>query len=406
MPRVLPAHLEGWQRWTAQVVWVSLVLGVMAISAVGFARAFADPLLVALPPLTDLFVDFGWDFRVMIAIALLAPFLAGAVIAWIVFWRRSDDPMALIFTMAMIMLHTFASRNLLTFDADPVMRNAISVVFAIGMVCLAAVLAYFPDGVATPARSRWLPVAMLVLVAAYPDGARLLLALLEEAIELTPRDLGLVFVWSGLFLVGLFAQVHRYRRVSGPEERQQTKWVMAPLGLTVCAFVVALALPVLVPAAGDYVGWALLAVVPLGIAIPIGFGSAVLRYRLYDIDHVVSRTVSYLVVVVILGGVYALAVVGVGRTVAALGGVENQLVVAASVLVTVAAFRPVRVRVQRIVDRRFNRSGFRSRATVDEFLDELGNEFAVDRIQTGLSRTVALAFEPSHATVWLAEEAG
>lgn len=405
MPRVLPAHLVGWQRWTAQVVWVSITVATMAISAVGFTRAFIDPLQVALPPVTDLFVQFGWDFRVMIAIALLAPFLAGVVIVWIVFWRRSDDPMALLFTMAMLMLHTFASRNLLTFEADPILRHVISIVFALGMVCLAAVFAYFPDGRATPGAFRWLPVAMLALVVSFPDGARLLLALLEDAIVLTARDLVFVFAWSGLFLLSLAGQVHRFRHVSGTVERQQTKWVMAPLGLTVCAFVSVLAVPVVVPAAGDYVGWGLLAVIPLGIAIPIGFGNAVLRYRLYDIDHVVSRTVSYLVVVVVLGGVYAVAVVGVGRAVAALGGVESQLVVAASVLVTVAAFRPVRVRVQRVVDRRFNRSSFRSRATVEDFLDELGSEFAVERIQAGLTQTVAQAFEPSRAAVWLADDA-
>ena len=406
MPRVLPAHLVGWQRLTAQIVWVSLTVGVMVISTVGFARAFADPLLVALPPLTDLFVQFGWDFRVMIAIALLAPLLAAVVIVWIVFWRRSDDPTALIFTMAMLMLHTFSSRCLLTFEDDVLLRHATSVVFALGMVCLAAVCAYFPNGVAAPRAIRWLPVAMLGLVAVFPDGARLVLALLEEDPGLTMRNVAFVFAWSGMFLIGLGAQVHRFRHVSGSAQRQQTKWVMAPLGLTVSVFVVVLAIPVVIPATGEYLGWALLAVIPLGIAIPIGFGSAVLRYRLYDIDHVVSRTVSYLVVVIILGGVYATAVVGVGRAVAALGGVESQLVVAASVLVTVAAFRPVRVRVQRIVDRRFNRSGFRSRATVDVFLDELSNEFAVDRIQEGLTRTVAQAFEPSHAAVWLAEEIG
>lgn len=406
MPRVLPAHLQGWQRRVAQIVWVSLTVGVMAISAVGFARAFADPLLVALPPLTDLFVQFGWDFRVMIVIALLTPFLAAVVIAWIVFWRRPDDPMALLFTLAMFMLHAFSSRSLLTFEDDLVLRHAISVVFAVGMVCLAVVFAYFPNGRASPGGVRWLPAAMLLLVIAFPDAARLLLSLLEEERAITIRDVVFVFVWSGMFVIGLTAQVHRFRHVSGSVERQQTKWVMAPLGLTVCVFVLVLAMPVIIPATGDYLGWALLAVIPLGIAIPIGFGNAVLRYRLYDIDHVVSRTVSYLVVVAILGGVYAFAVVGVGRAVAALGGVENQLVVAASVLVTVAAFRPVRVRVQRIVDRRFNRSGFRSRATVDGFLDELGSVFAVDRIQEGLTDTVAVAFEPSHATVWLAEDGG
>ena len=406
MPRVLPAHLQGWQRRVAQIVWVSLTVGVMAISAVGFTRAFADPLLVAMPPVTDLFVEFGWDFRVMIAIALLTPLLAALVIAWIVFWRRPDDPMALLFTMAMLMLHAFSSRSLLTFEGDAVLRHANSVVFAVGVVGMAVVFAYFPNGRASPGGIRWLPAAMLLLMMAFPDGGRLLLALLEEAQALTVRDVVFVFVWSGTLVVGLIAQVHRFRHVSGSVERQQTKWVMAPLGLIVCLFVLVLAVPVIIPVTGEYLGWALLAVIPLGIAMPIGFGNAVLRYRLYDIDHVVSRTVSYLLVVIVLGGVYALAVVGVGRAVAAVGGVENQLVVAASVLVTVAAFRPVRVRVQRIVDRRFNRSGFRSRATVDEFLDELSNEFAVERIQTGLNRTVALAFEPSHATLWLAEDDG
>ncbi|MDX1448147.1 MAG: hypothetical protein R3246_03705 [Acidimicrobiia bacterium] len=402
---MLPDHLDGWQRRTAQVAWVSITLAVMGFSSVGFVRAFDDPLLVALPPLTDMFVEFGWDFRVMISIALLAPFLAGLVIAWIVFWRRPDDPMALIFTMAMVMLHTYASRNLLTFAADPVFQYVNSVVFGVGMVALAFVFAYFPDGRAIPSQARWLPMGMLALVLAFPDGSRQLEALLQGTIDLSARDVIFVFAWSALFLAGLGSQIHRYRRVSGSVERQQTKWVMAPLGLSVLMFVVILALPVAVPATGAYVGWGLLvAVIPLGIAIPVGFGSAVLRYRLYDIDHVVSRTVSYLVVIALLGGVYALGVVGVGRAVAVMGGADSQLAVAASVLLTVAAFRPLRVRVQRLVDRRFNRSGFRSRETVDEFLEVLGSEFSVHRIQEELAETVAVAFEPSHAAVWLAED--
>lgn len=404
MPRVLPTYLVGWRRWTAQFAWVSLTVGVMAISAVGFTRAFADPMLVALPPLTDLFVDFGWDFRIMISLGLLWPFLTALLIAWIVFWRRPDDPMALIFTMAMLTLFAYSSRNLLTFEDDPVLRYAISIVFAVGMVSLAMVFAYFPDGRAAPGWLRWLPVAMLALVVAYPDGGVLLMDLLPKDADLTTRDVVFVIVWSALFLLGLAAQVHRFRRVSGPIERQQAKWVMAPLGLILGLFVLVLAVPVAIPETVEYVGWALLAIIPIGIANPIAVGNAVLRHRLYDIDHVVSRTVSYLVVVAILGGVYALAVVGVGRAVAALGGVENQLVVAASVLVTVAAFRPVRIRVQRIVDRRFNRSNFRSRATVEDFLDELGSEFAVERIQAGLTQTVAQAFEPSRAAVWLADD--
>ena len=401
---ILPTHLEGRAKRASQAAWVVVVVSLSLLCLVGFFRAFSDPLIVAMPPLTDIFVELGLDFRLMITLALLLPWLATSVIAWVVYWRRPDDPMALLFTMALFLLVTFSSRSLLTFDDHWVLRHAVSVVFVLGMVCLALVLAFFPDGRPVPPSARWLPILTAVLVMAVPDGGRVLLALLEADLHLGAREISFVTLWCSLFILGLVAQAHRYRAVSGPSERQQTKWVMAPLGATVAVFVVVLAAPLILPTTTVFLGWALLFVIPLGISIPVGVGNAVLRHRLYSIDHVVSRTVSYAVVLALLATLYAAAVVGLGTAVSTVTGEESSdLVIAASVLLVAGAFQPVRRRVLVGVDRRFNRSGHSRRVAIEEFSERLHDQMILEEIQAGLVRILDHAFHPEHISVWVAD---
>lgn len=400
----LPTHLEGRAKRGFQAAWVVVVACLSLLCLVGFFRAFSDPMIVAMPPLTAVFLELGLDFRLMIALALLLPWVATSVIAWIVFWRRPDDPMALLFTMAIFLLLTYSSRTLITFDDHWVLRHAVSVVFGLGMVCLSLVLALFPDGRPVPPLARWLPVLTTVLVAGFPDGGRVLLTLLETELSLGGREVAFVFLWCSLFLLGLAAQVHRFRHVSGVTERQQTKWVMAPLGVTLAVFVVVLSAPILIPQTTAWVGWALLLVIPLGISIPIGVGNAVLRHRLYSIDHVVSRTVSYAVVLALLASLYAAAVVGLGTTVTTVTGEESSdLVIAASVLLVAGAFQPVRKRVLVAVDRRFNRSGHARRVALEEFSERLHDQMILDQIRAGLVQTLDHAFHPEHISIWMAD---
>jgi hypothetical protein len=283
----------------------------------------------------------------------------------------------------------------------------VSWVFALAAVLLIAALVTFPDGRVVPPMALWLPAGMLVLLVAFPDGGRILFALLEDGSTLGWDTGVLVGGWSVLVVAAVISQVYRYRNVSSPSQRQQAKWVMAPLGTSIGVLVVILSVPVVVPSANEWRGWALLALVPLGITVPLGVAGAVLRFNLYAIDHVVSRTVSYMIVVVVLAGVYGAAAISLGTAMSSLTGrTDNELVVAVSVLAVAAVFQPVRSRTRQVVERKFNRSGYERARVVSHYLDGLDVQVAVDEIEEGLARAVSSAFEPVSVTLWLAPESG
>jgi hypothetical protein len=199
-------------------------------------------------------------------------------------------------------------------------------------------------------------------------------------------------------LAGVTAVVVRFARSSG-EERLQLKWfALAAL------LVVAIAIPLgispqigLSPAVASAALSTLkvvfcLALVCLYVAIAV----AVLKYRLYDIDRVISRTLAYAIVTGVLAGVYAglvLLATGVFR-------VHAPVAVAAATLAAAALFSPVRRRVQRRVDRRFNRARYDADQTVAAFADRLKDAVDLDTVREDLARVVQAALEPAHVSVW------
>ena len=186
----------------------------------------------------------------------------------------------------------------------------------------------------------------------------------------------------------------RYRR-GAPDERAQIRW-LAPVGGGIALG------PLLVPL--EQVPFAVTFVLSGvgGVGLPVAIGVAILRYRLYAIDRIISRTVTYGLVVVVLAAVYTAGVIGLGTAVSALTGVEgSDLVVAGSTLAVVALFGPVRARVQRRVDRRFNRSGYAAWQVVEAFECGLRDEVDLPTIRRDLARTTVTALEPTHASLWL-----
>ena len=136
-------------------------------------------------------------------------------------------------------------------------------------------------------------------------------------------------------------------------------------------------------------------------AIAAAIAVAILRYRLYAIDRIISRTVTYGLVVAVLGAVYAAGVVGLGAAMSGLAGQESSdLVVAASVLAVAALFGPVRSRVQRAVDRRFNRTGYQARLAVEAFAERLRDDVDVEAIRREVTTTAATAMQPTQVSVW------
>ena len=178
--------------------------------------------------------------------------------------------------------------------------------------------------------------------------------------------------------------------------RQQYKWFTAGAAITCLGLVT-----MTVAESGDNSS-ALTGVVAVTatyavVAFPLGLGLGILRYRLYEIDRLVSRTVAYTLVTGLLVGVYA----GLVLLATQVLGFASTWAVAASTLAAAALFTPVRRRVQRAVDRRFNRARYNADAAVAAFAARLGGAVALDEVRADLVTTVVAALEPAHASVWV-----
>jgi hypothetical protein len=197
------------------------------------------------------------------------------------------------------------------------------------------------------------------------------------------------------FIAATINLVVRSRRATG-DIRQQFLWVLYPFGLLAAVVPIAIVISQIRGEAGiEWVG-AILGY----IAIPICFGVAMTRYRLYDIGTIVSRTVSYTLLVAILGALYF----GVVTVVAELIPTQNALAVAASTLLAAAMFNPLRRRLQRTVDHRFNRSAYQAEIVSQQFAGLLQESLTTEEI-TGLwGRTVTEHLQPAASGIWLKQQ--
>jgi hypothetical protein len=206
-----------------------------------------------------------------------------------------------------------------------------------------------------------------------------------------------------LLLAGIYSTVRRYRSAAGVE-RLQLKWFVS--GAVTWALLLAafLAIALRYPS-WDFPLWARVVelVAHLGAGVfPVAAGVAILRYRLYEIDRIISRTVSYAIVTVVLVGIYVAGVLGVGGVVRGMtGGGGGDLVVAASTLAVAAAFGPLRRRVQALVDRRFNRARYDAQQTVEAFGQRLRDEIDLDTLAGQLRSTATATMHPRAVSVWL-----
>jgi MFS family permease len=203
------------------------------------------------------------------------------------------------------------------------------------------------------------------------------------------------FVVGGLAIpIGAWSLVVRFRRARGVE-RQQLRW------LAVGAAPVAVAVAVLAVQAltGNEVDLNWLPGICLAI-LPLAIGAAILRYRLYDLDRIISRTVTYGLLTMLLGVGYAGVVLGLGRLLPQ----GSSLVVAGATLAVAAVFQPVRRRIQALVDRRFNRRGYDTAQTVAVFSARLHQEIDLDTLTGELLAVVEQTMQPTQTSLWLRQE--
>jgi hypothetical protein len=268
------------------------------------------------------------------------------------------------------------------------------------LLALVFLLLLFPTG--RSLSPRWRPVTWLAvgLTAAYPvlgalsptlelpNGRTVANPIGVAGINVDAGPLGAVL--SGLVLFVLVASISslivRFRRSQGVE-RQQLKW-----------FTYAGALVLLAPLSNSLLGnisYVLL------LALPIAVGIAILRYRLYDIDRLINRTLVYGLLTALLAGIYAGAVLVLGQVFGGVGRDPPSWAVAGATLAVAALFQPARRRIQQVVDQRFNRRKYNAAKTIERFSTRLRDQVDLDTLSAALVTVVDQTMQPTTTSLWL-----
>jgi hypothetical protein len=425
------ASLRG--RWLtlAHVGWAILVIGPLALFAAAVPLRFDQlhqaasraeqvlhqPAQAGLPTLlkTALSPDFYPTGALALEIALMAAF---AVAACAIFWRKPSDRMAI---FASITLVNFGAMTTPTLEAlaaaNPIWRFPDSLVQGVGLECELLIFYLSPNGRFVPHWTRLLAVVWTVWRVAtliFPSARFKFFGASSSAGAPSPALAFWFLVWIGWIGSALFAQVYRYRRESSPAQRQQTKWAL--IGVTVAAVAyVAFVLPrITLPFLSQPGPLNLLYTLigtPLYLAcllvVPVCLAFSILRYRLWDVDILINRTLVYGTLTAILAAVYFGVVLGAQSIVQAVTGQAGQqpAIIVASTLLIAALFTPLRRGLQAIIDRRFYRRKYDAAKTLAAFGATLRTETDLAELRAQLVAVVQETMQPTQVSLWLRQPA-
>jgi hypothetical protein len=321
------------------------------------------------------------------------------VLGALIFARRGREPMGLLtaFFLMTFMHGVDGTRDALV-RAYPLLGLPELLLGTLVSTSYPLFLALFPNGQWVPRWTRWVMLAAIVVGLAQQfilnpiSRNQVLLNMLSTA-----SQLGVL----GLLLAG---QVIRYRRYSTATERLQTRWVVTGMaaGLVLLAGLIVTVLALKVPRLSlAYFYGELVYQTAIGL-IPLSIGVSILRYRLWDIDVIVRRTLIYSVLTAVLGLAYLGSVLVLESVFRALTGQgQNSLVVVLSTLAIAALFGPLRQRVQAAIDRRFFRRKYDAARTLAGFAASARDETDLARLSERLVGSVEETMQPAHASLWL-----
>ena len=345
--------------------------------------------------------------------------LAHLVIAGFIFWRCTNKRVAIIVPIALIaggaiipFTNMYGARN-----AAPLVQEPVNMILYLGLLGSIALLYLFPDGRFVPPWTKVLAIlwAILAFIAVFTPDWPISLPNLPAGIRMT-----ILLAWSGS---GIFAQIYRYTYVSNPIQKQQTKWgvfglvlaVMGPIGF----FFPLVAIPsfaqpeipnFLYNAVGQNLFDTILffqlvrfTLFTLAVILfPLSFAVAILRYRLWDIDVIIRRTLVYGALTIALAMVYVIIVVLLQALFQVISGERRStFVTVVSTLAIAALFGPLRHRVQEVIDRRFYRHKYDAANALMAFSKTARDEVDIDQLTAGLLDVVNDTIQPSSVSLWL-----
>ena len=324
----------------------------------------------------------AFTLALTLALAFLC-FTLGAVI----FWRRSDDWMALLVALAVVATVTLNGNDVYSMNsAWGVLTNVLGV---LGSGLYVLVLALFPDGRFVPRWTRWLLLCWLVAASLF---------------FIMPMVYFLV--WYAALVLLVIAQVYRYRTASSPLQRQQGKWLLFG-GCVAIIIIVGIAVPPLIfPSLGQAGSFYQLVGLPVFILIlfifPLCLGLAILRFGFLDIDLIIHRTLVYSTLTVLLAVIYEVSVFALQSLTSGLTFIRgNQLAIVASTFLIGGLFKPLHDRTRALIDRRFYRRKYDAARTLAAFSATIRDEVDLNQLCAKLMAVVDETMQPAHVSLWL-----
>ncbi len=396
------AHQRDWRRVVARVAWIITLVWILASfvwSLPGQLYTFQHPsarstelapaAIAALQQVGVSVATYAWIAVIFGSLVMLV----ATTLALILFWRRGDDWMALLVSLLFPAYCLQSIGPSETFTAAP-SGSPLQVVNTIALAIVTFAIIYavfmlFPSGRFAPSWSWILLVGFVLWIAA----------------RAADPGLGILFLGYPVFLGAAVAcQIYRFRAVSTPVQRQQSRWAVIGLVTALAANQAFWGLTSFTPLSRTiFPPIAYLVVYGSVLLIPVTFFIAIQRYRLYEIDIIIRRTLIYGTLTAVLAGVYFAVVLGMQMVARRLTGStgENQVVIVATTLLIAALFTPLRRFVQAGIDRAFYRGKYDAGRTLTAFAARMRTVTDLDDLQTNIVDAVQQTMHPTHITLWL-----
>ena len=406
-------------RWLimARVVWLALVIPSVGLFVAGLPAYYNQLQTACVGPVTcnivgamtakglQALLAYGLSLSVYAAFFTIFWTTNAAIwsgIGFFIFWRKSDEWFALLsaFFLVMFTITFLGLPSSALALAYPVLNVPITLMSVLGQISIVLFFLLFPNGRFAP---RWMGLIIPLII------------IQAVSLVIPPTSPFSQNSWPG-WLNGLLAvtidgavilsQIYRYRRVSTLVERQQTKWVVfstitVVTGFIVLGFLYSGLFPALNQPNTPSSVILSMAYPLLLLTLPLSIGIAILRYRLWDIDRIINRTLVYGILTVILLVVYLGLIFALQYLLRGIINQNNDVAIVVSTLTIAALFQPLRHRIQRIIDRRFYRSKYDAAKIIATFSTTLRNEVDLNTLSENLVAVVQETMQPTHISLWL-----